>query len=99
MRIHVDTASDARGEPAPETLHFDGKNIDVADLVDQWWGEGDRYFKVLDATGNTYILRFDEATTDWELMMFLSKRGAGFPGLTARAVSRSRVPHSGDGHL
>jgi hypothetical protein len=41
-------------------MHLDGRNIDVADVIDQWWGVGDRYFKVKDASDNIYILHLDE---------------------------------------
>ena len=60
MRIQVDTAADAKGAPAPSSVHLYGRNIDVADVIDQWWGVGDRYFKVKDASDNIYILHLDE---------------------------------------
>ena len=61
MRIQVDTAADAKGAPAPSSMHLDGRNIDVADVIDQWWGVGDRYFKVKDTSDNIYILHLDRA--------------------------------------
>src|SRR3990172_11771167 len=96
MRIQVDTAADAKGEPAPSSLRFDGRNIDVADVVDRWWGAGDRYFKVKDASDNIYVLRLDEPHGAWELLMFLSKRGTAVPDLLVKPVSQ-RPPHAGDG--
>jgi hypothetical protein len=98
MRIQVDTAADARGAPAPSSMHLDGRNIDVADVIDQWWGVGDRYFKVKDASDNIYILHLDEPHAAWELVMFLSKRGAASPDLIAKHVSR-RSPPAVDGKL
>jgi hypothetical protein len=98
MRIQVDTAVDVRGEPAPSSMRFDGRNVGVADVVDQWWGADDRYFKVKDAANNTYILRLDQPRGAWELVMFLSKRGGELPGLLAK-LTQLKVPHAGDGRI
>jgi hypothetical protein len=98
MRIEVDTAADTRGEPAPSMLRFDGRNIDIADIVDRWWGAGDRFFKVKDAADNTYILRFEESRNAWELLMFVSKRGATMSDLLAKPAGR-HPPPGGDGKL
>jgi hypothetical protein len=96
MHIQVETAAGAKGEVTPSSLHFDGRNIDVTDVVDRWWGAGDRYFKVTDSAQNTYVIRFDEQTGGWELLMFLSKRGAAIPEMLVKLTS-PRVPRSSDG--
>ena len=93
MHIHVDTAADPKSNLAPLSLRFDGRNVGVADVVDQWWGPEERYFKVKDALDNTYILRFDQPRSEWELLMFLSKRGAAVPGLLGKSLS-PRPPHA-----
>ncbi len=98
MHIHVDTAADPKGELAPRSLRFDGRNVGVADVVDNWWGAGDRYFKVKDASDNIYILRHDEPRGTWELLMFLSKRGAGVAGLLGKAIA-PRPARAGDGKV
>ena len=98
MLIEVDTAADAKGKLEPSSIHLDGRNIDVADVIDQWSGVDDRYFKVKDASDNIYILHLDEPHAAWELVMFLSKRGAAIPDLIAKHVSR-RSPPAVDGKL
>ena len=98
MLIEVDTAADAKGEPAPSSIYLDGRNIDVADVIDQWYGGDDRYFKVKDAADNIYILHLDEPHAAWELVMFLSKRGSAIPDLLSKHVSR-RSPPAVDGKL
>jgi hypothetical protein len=97
MHIHVDTAADPKGGLAPRSLRFDGRNVGISDVVDNWAGAGDRYFRVKDGLDNTYILRHDESHGTWELLMFLSKRGAAFPDLLAKAKP-SRAAH-GDGKV
>jgi hypothetical protein len=98
MRIQVDTAADVRGEPAPSSMRFNGRNVDVADVVDQWWGVDDRYFKVRDVSDNVYILRLDQPHDAWDLVMFLSKRGAELPGLLVK-LTQLKPPRAGDGAL
>jgi hypothetical protein len=98
MRVEVDTAESAGGEPAPSSVRFDGRSIDIANVLDRWWGGGDRYFKVKDALDNIYVLRLDETRGAWELLMFLSKSGAGMPNLLA-GRSSAHPRQAGDGRL
>jgi hypothetical protein len=98
MLIEVHTAADTKGAPAPTSIHLDGRNIEVADVIDQWSGVDDKYFKAKDASDNIYILHLDEPHAAWELVMFLSKRGAAIPDLIAKRVSR-RSPPAVDGKL
>ena len=53
-------------------LRFDGREIEVAENIDQWPGPDYRYFEVKDSYGNRYILRHDEVRAEWELTMFQS---------------------------
>jgi hypothetical protein len=92
MLIEVDTAADAKGRPTPSSIRLDGRNIDVADVIDQWSSVDYRYFKVKDAAGNIYILHLDEPRAAWELVMFLSKRGAAIPDLMSKRVSMRSLP-------
>lgn len=99
MLIEVDTSTATRGVPAPARIHLNGRrNIEVVDVIDQWVGARDQYFKVKDGSGNVYILRFDEPSSAWELVMFLSKQGAGLPDLLTRRATK-RSPPAVDGGL
>jgi hypothetical protein len=98
MELNVDIAVDPKAGLTPRSLRFDGRNVGVADVVDHWLGAGDQYFKVMDVSGNTYILRHDETSGAWELVMFLSKRGTAMDDLLGRATS-PRSPHAGNGRL
>jgi hypothetical protein len=98
MRIQVDTAADAKGNPAPSSIRLDGRNVDVADVVDQWGSVGEHYFKVKDASDNIYILHFDEPHAAWELVVFMSKRGTTLPDLFAKQGPRRLLP-AADGKL
>lgn len=98
MLVGVNTAADAKGKSTPSRIRFDGRNIDVANVIDEWSGVDDRYFKVKDDSDNIYILHLDEPRAAWELVMFLSKRGAAIPDLIAKRVS-TRSPPAADGQL
>jgi hypothetical protein len=72
MQVCVETYTDHRGHEAPCRLHLDVRTIEITEIVDRWYGEDYCYFKVKTATGDTYILRFDEDTAEWGLTMFQS---------------------------
>jgi len=66
MRIHVETCERAM----PRSIRFDGRRIEIVEMLDQWLGENYRYVKVKGDDGNLYILRLDETLKAWELTMF-----------------------------
>jgi hypothetical protein len=72
MRIHVDQHADHRGMPMPLRLRFGEHQIDVLEVLDQWYGSDYRYIKVRADDGGLYILRFDEPHAEWALTMFVS---------------------------
>jgi hypothetical protein len=45
------------------------------EIIDQWYGADYRYVKVKDDVGGLYILRVDERSNEWALIMFVSARG------------------------
>lgn len=79
MRVRVELHADDRGHPKLQAIHFDSRRIDVAETLDQWYGPDYRYVKVRSCGGDTFILKFHETHTDWELTMF------------ARAYTRVRM--------
>jgi hypothetical protein len=70
MRIRVDHHRDSRGALVPQRLHFDGRQIDILETIDQWHGPDYRYLKVRGDDGDLYILRFDESRGEWALTMY-----------------------------
>ena len=51
-------------------FHLGERPLEVIENIDQWHGEGYRYFKVKADDGNLYILRLDEVRAEWDLTMF-----------------------------
>lgn len=87
MRIRVETCAGYGGVEMPRRFFFDGRGVEVAENLDQWPGEGYRYFKVKGDDGNLYILRLDENHAEWDLMLFRSPRAEG-PSLQPKARQR-----------
>ncbi len=72
MQVQVETYSGYGGIEVPRRFRLDGREIEAVEMLDQWSGRNDRYFKVRGGDGSLYILRFDELRAEWELIMFQS---------------------------
>jgi hypothetical protein len=70
LEVRVQCYADHRGEEIPRRFTFDGRTINVAEVVDAWLALDHRYFKVRGDNGACYILRNDVLTGRWELTMF-----------------------------
>lgn len=70
MRVRVE--SHTVGDKPEQVVRFnlDGRQVEIAETLDQWHGADYRYFKVKGDDGNLYILRHDEPKEEWELTMF-----------------------------
>ena len=68
MRIQIHTYSDIRA--VPQSFYRGERQIDIVEIVDQWYGPGYRYVKVRGRDSSVYILLFDEIRDQWELIMF-----------------------------
>jgi len=62
------------------TTYRGERQIDIIEIIDQWYGPGYRYVKVRGHDSSVYILRFDEICDQWELIMFSAA------GLVTRAA-------------
>ena len=82
MQSRVEPREDNVG-PAPRSLDWGGRRIDIVEMIDQWYGSDYRYVKVKGSEGAIYIPRFDEIRDEWALFIFVSARGQA---LTARAA-------------
>ena len=70
MELTVECYAGHRGEQTPRRFRFDGRVIEVAEVLDAWLHPDHRYFKVRGEDGYCYILRNDVETNSWELTMF-----------------------------
>ena len=70
MLVQVDCYAGHRGEETPRRLRFDGRSVELVEVLDCWLGIDHRYFKMLGDDGATYILRHDTARERWELTLY-----------------------------
>lgn len=73
MRLDVQTSRDSEME-MPQAFRLKGRCIDVAEIIDQWFGPDYRYCKLKSDDGDVYILRVVEHCSDWQLTFFASRR-------------------------
>lgn len=70
LAIRVECYAGARGDQTPRRLSFNGRSIEVIEIIDAWLSPDHRYFKVRGEDGACYILRNDVAAARWELAMY-----------------------------
>jgi len=72
MKLEVDCYSGRTADERPVRFRLDGYEYLVEEVLDQWYGPSDIYFKVRADDGNLYILRRETATPDgpWHLESF-----------------------------
>ncbi len=72
MRVQID--SHAPRQEEPQTLYCGERRITIVEVIDRWYGPGDRYVKVTGHERNVYIVRFDQIRDRWDLIMFSAER-------------------------
>jgi len=70
MQVQVETYVDKGDVEKLRRFYLDGREIRVAENIDQWHGADYRYFKVRGSDGNVYILHLNEIPTEWALTMY-----------------------------
>jgi hypothetical protein len=69
MRIMVETREHC-GRAVPCKLRLREREVNVVELIDQWFGSDYRYCKVRGNDDATYILRVADPHSDWQLAFF-----------------------------
>jgi hypothetical protein len=72
MKVSVECYSGFKAEERPVRFNLDGQDYFVEELLDQWYGPEDAYFKVRAGDGNLYILRRATSAPEgaWSLESF-----------------------------
>jgi hypothetical protein len=79
MSIPVECYAGYRGEQEPRAFWLGERRIEVNAVIDRWYAPSQRWFKVAADDGDTYILRHDEMSGEWELAAFTSAASPGSP--------------------
>jgi hypothetical protein len=77
MRLRVQCYSGGKADERPIRFHLNGHDYFVEEVIDQWYGPEDAYFKVRADDGNLYILRRETSTPEgaWTLESFRQSKG------------------------
>ena len=72
MRVRVETYSGYKGDQRPLRFSLGDRDYEVQEVLDQWYGPDDVYFRVRAGDGNLYILRRSNAPEQeqWTLESF-----------------------------
>ncbi len=74
MSAQVECYAGYRGEETPRRFSLGERKVEVIEVVDRWRTPDHQYFKVLGDDGGVYVLRYANASGQWE--MTASARGA-----------------------
>ena len=79
MEISVQCYAGRTADERPVRFRLGSCDYMVEEIVDQWYGPDDQFFKVRADDGNLYILRQKQAAGEWSLESFrmLKTRSAG----------------------
>ena len=72
VKLHVECYAAYKAEHRPTRFRIDAHEYRVVELVDQWYGPEDAWYKVRADDENIYILRHQTCVPDgaWELVSF-----------------------------
>jgi hypothetical protein len=86
--IRVECYSGYRAEETPKVMHFRGRRVIVAEILDRWLAPDHRYFKFRGDDGSLYIIRHDVVTYEWQMIFFQDqdmKNAAAASSLSGKA--------------
>ena len=77
MRVRVDAYAGHTANERPLRFTLGDRTIAVADVLDRWYGERERYFRVRAEDGDVYVLKYSDADDAWELVSFTRQGSQG----------------------
>ncbi len=73
MPIAVECYAGHRGEEEPRAFTLGSTRFPVVEILDRWIAPDHRYFKVKVEDGRGFVLRYDEASGEWELAALVGR--------------------------
>lgn len=70
MNLQVECSTAPNGDSEPSAIHLGDRRIQVPRIVDRWLASDYGYYKIEASDGATYIVRHDEASSEWQLTLF-----------------------------
>ncbi|HET7525546.1 MAG TPA: hypothetical protein VFK10_06345 [Burkholderiaceae bacterium] len=75
MMLRVECCAGYRCEQEPTAFWFGARRLVVRAVVDRWFAPRQRWFKVEADDDQTYVLRLEEATGEWDLAALTRRSG------------------------
>lgn len=72
MRLEVQCYAGRKADERPVRFRMGDSDYMVEEIVDQWYGPDDQFYKVRADDGNLYILRQNLEDGEWSLESFRS---------------------------
>jgi hypothetical protein len=67
MNLRVECHAGYRDEPEPIAFSFGTRRLLVRAIIDRWFAPTQRWLKVEADDDQTYVLRYDETSGEWDL--------------------------------
>ena len=79
MRLRVECYAGHKADQRPQAFTLGERRLQVEEVLDQWYGPEDTYYRVRADDGNFYVLRHNQNPLDdaWTLESFRRARSAG----------------------
>jgi hypothetical protein len=79
MKVEVECYSGRKVDERPVRFRLDGHEYLVEEVLDQWYGPDDDFYKLRADDGNLYIVRRETSTPEgaWYLVSFLRQPREG----------------------
>lgn len=74
VAVTVNCYAGHRADERPLRFTLSGRSYEVAEVDDQWYSPGAKYFRLRADDGNLYVLRHDERQDVWRLEGFRAAR-------------------------
>ena len=68
--IQVECYAGYRAEESPRRFFIGHRKVEVNVIIDRWLDPTHSYFKLRGDDGGIYILRYNQASDAWEMIMF-----------------------------
>lgn len=79
-----------KGEPTPRAFTHEGVRHEVTQVLDRWYRQEMTYFRLAADDGHRYVVRLDEESQRWELVMQEQREGSGVRAKKRGARSEER---------
>jgi len=70
--VRVECYAGHRAEESPRRFYIGKREIKVVEIIDRWLDPAHSHFKVRGDDSGIYILRYDQDSDSWEMILFNS---------------------------